>query len=62
MIELQESAFIPKRVSATAALTAQFDASKPPVEGARIGKDPSGKPAWFVPNPDSPGKYLKVDA
>ena len=62
VIELQESAFIPKRVSATAALTAQFDASKPPVEGARIGKDPSGKPAWFVPNPDSPGKYLKVDA
>ena len=21
-----------------------------------------GNPAWFVPNPDVPGKYLKVDA
>jgi hypothetical protein len=30
--------------------------------GARLGKDPEGRPAWFVPNPDAPGKYLRVTA
>ena len=37
-----------------------FDASKPPIQGARLGRDPEGKPGWFVPHPDTPGKYLKV--
>ena len=37
-----------------------FDASKPPTPDARLGRDPSGNPAWFVPNPDAPGKYLQV--
>ncbi len=59
VIELQESGFIPKRKDATAAV---FDATKPPAPGARIGKDPEGNAAWFVPNPDSPGKYLRLDA
>ncbi len=59
VIELQESGFIPKRKDATAAI---FDATKPPAPGARIGKDPEGNAAWFVPNPDSPGKYLRLDA
>ena len=27
-----------------------------------LGKDPDGKPAWFVANPDQPGKYLRLDA
>ncbi|GAB3718222.1 hypothetical protein GCM10027592_60930 [Spirosoma flavus] len=33
----------------------------PPVLGARLGRDRAGNPAWFVPNPDQPGKYLQVD-
>ena len=28
--------------------------------GARLGKDLNGRPAWFVPDPDRPGKYLQV--
>ena len=28
--------------------------------GARLGKDLNGRPAWFVPDPDQPGKYLQV--
>jgi acyl transferase domain-containing protein len=32
-----------------------------PVEGARLGKDQSGMPAWFVPDPERPGKYKKVE-
>ncbi len=32
----------------------------PPVPGAKLGKDASGKPGWFIPDPDRPGKYLQV--
>lgn len=28
--------------------------------GARIGRDELGRPAWFIPDPDRPGKYKKV--
>jgi glutamate-1-semialdehyde aminotransferase len=55
--ELQESEFIPQRKSA---LSAVFDASAPPVSGARLGKDANGKPAWFLPSQDEPGRFLKV--
>ncbi|MGC4059420.1 MAG: hypothetical protein QM749_00595 [Aquabacterium sp.] len=57
--ELQEADFLPKRAKAQAAA---FDASRPPVPGARLGRDPEGKPAWFVANPEVPGKYIKVEA
>jgi glutamate-1-semialdehyde aminotransferase len=33
----------------------------PPAPGARLGRDPQGNPAWFVPDPARPGKYLKVE-
>jgi amino acid adenylation domain-containing protein len=55
--ELQEADFIPHRAD-PAALT--LDAARPPVPGARLGRDADGTPAWFVPNPHAPGKYLKV--
>jgi acyl transferase domain-containing protein len=32
----------------------------PPVPGARLGRDAAGNEAWFVPDPERPGKYLKV--
>jgi len=32
----------------------------PPVPGARLGRDPEGNPAWYMPDPSRPGKYLKV--
>ena len=32
----------------------------PPLTGARMGRDTAGRPAWFVPDPDRPGKYLQV--
>jgi glutamate-1-semialdehyde aminotransferase len=37
-----------------------FDATQPPVPGARLGRDAEGNPAWFVPNPEAPGKYLQL--
>jgi amino acid adenylation domain-containing protein len=57
--ELQEADFLPKPAMAAAAI--QFDASRPPMPGARLGRDASGNPAWFVANPDAPGKYIKVE-
>jgi amino acid adenylation domain-containing protein len=57
--ELQMADFIPKRGGAAAS---EFDASRPPVQGARLGRDASGNPAWFVANPDLPGKFIKVGA
>ena len=57
ILEMQEAEFLPRRRD-----TASFDAERPPMPGARLGKDPEGRPAWFVPNPDAPGKYLRVTA
>jgi glutamate-1-semialdehyde aminotransferase len=57
ILEMQEAEFLPRRRE-----TASFDADRPPVAGARLGKDPEGRPAWFVPNPEAPGKYLRVTA
>jgi glutamate-1-semialdehyde aminotransferase len=33
---------------------------QPPVSGARRGRTPSGNSAWFVPDPERPGKYLQL--
>ena len=35
-----------------------FDA--PPGAGARLGRDPEGKPAWYVPSTTEPGKYIRL--
>ena len=57
ILEMQEAEFLPRHREVAA-----FDPNHPPVPGARLGKDPDGQPAWFVPNPDAPGKYLRVTA
>jgi len=48
IIELQAADFLPG------------GEEQPPVPGARRGRDPSGKQAWFVPDPKHPRKYLQV--
>ncbi|KJV30439.1 aminotransferase class III-fold pyridoxal phosphate-dependent enzyme, partial [Luteibacter yeojuensis] len=58
ILEMQEAEFLPRQQRDATA----FDPNSPPVPGARLGKDPDGQPAWFVPNPDAPGKYLRVTA
>ena len=35
--------------------------AEPPVPGARRGRDAEGRDAWFVPDPERPGKYLQVE-
>jgi hypothetical protein len=39
---------------------ASVSVDKPPVEGARLGRDKEGNPAWFIADPDRPGKYIQV--
>lgn len=34
--------------------------NNPPVPGAKLGRDPQGNPAWYVPDPERTGKYLQV--
>lgn len=36
-------------------------ADEPPVEGALLGKDADGNPAWFLPDDNIPGKYLQIN-
>jgi hypothetical protein len=36
-------------------------APEAPLPGARRGRDADGREAWFVPDPDRPGRYLQVE-
>ena len=56
--ELQEGELLAGKAKRA---TATFDATTPPAPGARLGRDPAGNPAWFVPNPADPGKYLRYE-
>jgi amino acid adenylation domain-containing protein len=66
LTELTEAGFIPCQEQPAAALTngrgngRQPAEVRPPVPGAKLGKDASGKPAWFIPDPDRPGKFLQI--
>jgi acyl transferase domain-containing protein len=51
IVEMQRGGFLPGEPPQEVA---------PPRPDARIGKDRDGKPAWFVPDPDRPGKYLQI--
>lgn len=53
--ELQEGEIYPRPAR-------QLRADEPPVPGARLGRDRSGKPTWYVPHPEKPGQYLPVEA
>jgi amino acid adenylation domain-containing protein len=55
VLELQDMEFLPRRESRLA-----MDAAYPITAGARLGREPNGRPAWFVADPDRPGKFLKV--
>src|SRR5690606_24979642 len=35
--------------------------NKPPVEGARLGMDELGNPAWYVNDEKNPGTYSKIE-
>jgi amino acid adenylation domain-containing protein len=56
--ELADAGFFPGLAAGTKAMLNMDE--HPPVEGARLGKDRDGNPAWFIADPVRPGKYLQV--
>ncbi len=36
-------------------------ASQPPQPNAKLGRDPQGNPAWFIPDPNRTGKYFQIE-
>ncbi len=42
--------------------TASAALNQPPVPGARLGRDATGNPAWFLPNPVRPGQFVQLAA
>ncbi|MEZ0608568.1 amino acid adenylation domain-containing protein [Fibrella sp. WM1] len=57
--ELIRAGFFPMSVTETT--SGAWLAHQPPVPGARLGRDQQGNPAWFVPDPDQPGKYRQLE-
>jgi amino acid adenylation domain-containing protein len=57
--ELQAAGLLPG-VSGSSETSENGDRNRPSHPGARLGKDPQGNPAWYIPDPDRPGKYLQV--
>lgn len=63
LIELQQAGLLPApapEVSDAPAAPSNPMPAEPPVPGARKGKDREGREAWFVPDPQRPGKFLQV--
>jgi hypothetical protein len=56
--EMQEAGFFPEAPPAARV----DDPNAPPVPGARLGRDPSGAPTWYIPDPAAPGKYVRMEA
>jgi acyl carrier protein len=40
--------------------SAAMDAAHPIMPGARLGREPDGRPAWFIADPARSGRFLKV--
>ncbi|WP_295617103.1 type I polyketide synthase, partial [Chamaesiphon sp. GL140_3_metabinner_50] len=62
--EMQAAGFLPgatpDRESIVGIASPLEHRNTPPQPGAKLGKDPSGQPAWYIPDPDRIGKYLQV--
>jgi len=56
--EAQQNEFFPP--APANANRAALTESAAPAPGARLGKDPDGTPAWYVPDPERPGKYVRL--
>ena len=59
VVELQEGGFLPKHRDSR---KADFDSSNPPVANARLGRDPEGNAAWYVPDPKRSGSFLRFES
>lgn len=62
VLELQADGFLPgaAKGGGRKAAAGKPDPRKPPVPGARLGRDAEGKAAWFVADPERPGAYIQL--
>jgi hypothetical protein len=37
-----------------------WSSMNPPMLGAKIGRDASGNPGWYIPNPDNTQQYIQI--
>ena len=58
--EMQMIGFLPQPKNVSNGNNGGFDRNRPPQPGARLGRDPEGNPAWYIPDLDNPGKYLQL--
>jgi acyl transferase domain-containing protein/acetylornithine/succinyldiaminopimelate/putrescine aminotransferase len=69
LAELQAAGFVElksiaqatnSRLEPIAAKIEQNLPNHPPVTNAKLGRNPQGDPAWYIPDPDRVGKYLQI--
>ena len=59
--EMQMIGFLPQPTNSSNGYAAGgVDRNRPPQPGARLGRDPEGNPAWYIPDLETPGKYLQL--
>jgi hypothetical protein len=61
--ELQSVGLLPAAAHAQdahATQTRSASGNGAPVPGAQLGRTPDGFPAWFIADPERPGKYIQV--
>lgn len=56
LTEMRAAGFLGARLA-----DARPDAEQPPLPGARLGRDPEGRPGWYVADSQRPGRFLRVD-
>lgn len=64
LTELKAAAFVPDythELLQESVENEQVDFNTPPLPGAKLGKDKTGNPAWFIQDENNPGKYLQVN-
>ncbi|MDQ2097151.1 MAG: type I polyketide synthase [Tychonema bourrellyi B0820] len=73
IVELQSAGFLPdpsggtfkvldfnKNGNTNGSKSSTAFANNSPVPGAKLGRDPNGNPAWYIADPERPGKHLQV--
>ncbi|PAX59717.1 type I polyketide synthase [Brunnivagina elsteri] len=60
--EMQAAGFLPKASGSAQEndISNPKRRNTPPQPGAKLGRDPEGNPAWYIPDPERSGKYLQV--
>ena len=60
-VRLQQMELLPETVAIKQLKAPAFDQRFPPVEGAKLGRDEQGNPAWFIEDTTKPGEYYLIE-